>query len=362
MKVLEALVAAFVLVIPCVHAQTSSQSLAATVKEYAEAHYFSGTVFVARNGAVLDRESFGLASKPFNVQNSPDTRYRVASITKAFTAVLTLELAQEGKLKLTDTVTTYLPDFSGEGGSAITLHDLLHHTSGLPNPDRATRTYEEALQKGLPQYEAPQTPSSFVRRFCTGKLTHPVGSAFDYNNCDFIVLGEIISRVTNMSYEQALQTRLLTPLHMNSSGVAHEADIVPRLANTYFRPGPSQPLRSDFAMYPENMSAAGAMYSTVDDLNSFGIALFSGELLNQKSLSEMMTPGLDNYGDGVWVQRYKIGGKERRAFERYGTSMGANALLTIFPEDGVTIILLSNTNETDLGEFRLAIARSAIQQ
>jgi D-alanyl-D-alanine carboxypeptidase len=362
MKTLKVLALAFVVAIPCVHAQTSLQPIPVIAKEYAKAHNFSGTLLVARNGTVLDRESFGLANQPFAVQNSPDTRYRVASITKAFTAVLTLQLVQEGKLRLSDTVTTYLPDFSGEGGNAITLHDLLHHTSGLPNPDRATRTYEEALQKGLPQYEAPQTPSSFVKRFCTGKLTNPVGSAFDYNNCDFIVLGEIISRITGMSYEQALKTKLLSPLHMESSGLAHEADILPRLANTYFRPGASQPLRSDFAMYPENMSAAGAMYSTVDDLSVFGSALFSGQLLDEKSLDEMMTPGLDNYGDGIWVQRYEIAGRKRRAFERYGTSMGANALLTIFPEDGLAIILLSNTNETDLGEFRLAIARAAIQK
>lgn len=362
MKILQALALASVVVVPCVQAQTPSQPISVMAREYARAHNFSGSVFVARRGTVLARESFGLANRPFNVQNSPDTRYRVASITKAFTAVLTLQLVQEGKLRLTDTVVTDLPDFSGEGGNAITLHDLLHHTSGLPNPDRATRTYEEALQRGLPQYEAPQTASSFMKRFCTGTLTHPVGSAFDYNNCDFIVLGEIISRATGMSYEQALKTRILIPLHMESSGVAHEADILPRLANTYFRPGPSQPLRSDFAMYPENMSAAGAMYSTVDDLNLFGAALFYGQLLNQKSLDEMMTPGLDNYGDGIWVQQYEIAGKKRRTFERYGTSMGANALLAIFPEDGVTIILLSNTNETDLGEFRLAIARAAIQQ
>ena len=362
MKILLTLTLAFVAVVPCVRAQTSFQPIAATAQEYAKAHNFSGTVFVARNGTVLDRESFGLANIPFHVQNSPDTRYKVASITKAFTAVLTLQLVQEGKLKLTDAVITYLPDFAGEGGSMITLHDLLHHTSGLPNPDRATRTYEEALQKGLPQYEAPQTPGSFVKRFCTGKLTHPVGTAFDYNNCDFIVLGEIISRVTGMSYEQALKTRLLDPLHMENSGMAREADILPSLANTYFRPVPSQALRNDFAMYPENMSAGGAMYSTVDDLSLFGAALFSGRLLNQRSLDEMMTPGLDNYGDGIWVQRYEIAGKKLRALERYGTSMGANALLTIFPEDGVTIILLSNTNDTDLGEFRLVIAKAAILQ
>lgn len=220
---LASLAVALVVVAPCIHAQTYAHPISATAREYAKAHNFSGTVFVARNGTVLDRESFGLANKPFTVQKSPDTRYRVASITKAFTAVLMLQLVQEGKLKLTDTVIAYLPDFTGEGGSAITLHDLLHHTSGLPNPDRGTRTYEEALEKGLPQYEAPQTPSSFVKRFCTGKLTHPVGSAFDYNNCDFIVLGEIISRITGTSYEQALKTRILSPLHMENSGLAHEA-------------------------------------------------------------------------------------------------------------------------------------------
>jgi D-alanyl-D-alanine carboxypeptidase len=316
---------------------------------------------VASKGSVLDRESFGLANRSFAVPNSPDTRYRVASITKVFTAVLVLQLVEEGKLKLTDSVSAYLPDFSGEGGSVITLHDLLHHTSGLPNPDHAARSYEEALQKGLPQYETLQTPNGFVKRFCTGKLTHSVGSAFDYNNCDFIVLGEIISRVTGDSYEQVLKKRFLKPLHMDNSGLAHEADITPRLASTYFRPGASQPLRSDFPMYPENMSAGGAMYSTVDDLLLFGSALFSGELLRQSSLSEMMTPGLDNYGDGVWVQQYEIAGKKRRVLERYGTSMGANALLTIFPEDGVTIILLSNTNETDLGDFRLSIAQAVIR-
>lgn len=285
-------------------------------------HNFAGTVLVAHNGTVLDRKSFGLANRPFNVPNSPDTRYRVASITKVFTAVLVLQLVEEGKLKLTDSVTAYLPDFSGESGTAITLHDLLHHTSGLPNPDHATRSYEEALQKGLPQYETLQTPSAFVRRFCTGKLTHSVGSAFDYNNCDFIVLGEIISRVTGSSYEQVLNDRLLKPLHMDNSGLAHEADITPRLASTYFRPGISQPLRSDFPMYPENMSAGGAMYSTVDDLLLFGSALFSGQLLRPSSLNEMMTPGLDNYGDGVWVQQYEIAGKKRRVLDVTGPAWG----------------------------------------
>ena len=341
--------------------QPPSFGVRSATEEYAHSHSFSGTVLVARNGTVLERQSFGLANRPFAVPNTLDTRYRVASITKAFTAVLVLQLVQEGKLKLTDTVTSRLPDFSGEGGSVITVHDLLHHTSGLPNPDHAARSYEEALQKGLPQYETMQTPSAFVKHFCTGKLTHPVGSAFDYNNCDFVVLGEIISRVTGNSYEQVLAERLLKPLHMQSSGIAHEADIIPLLANTYFRPGPSQPLRNDFPMYPENMSAGGAMYSTGDDLLLFGSALFSGQLLNTASLAEMMTPGLDNYGDGIWIQRYDIAGKKRRAFERYGTSMGANALLTIFPEDGVTVILLSNTNETDLGAFRLAIARAVLQ-
>ena len=330
-------------------------------RDYARAHHFQGTVLVAKKGVLPYVESFGFANQPFAVKNTPDTRYRVASITKAFTAVIVLQLVEEGKLNLGGTIKTYLPEFEGEGADQITLRDLLHHTSGLPNPDHATRTYEESMQKGLPQYETLQQPSVFVKRFCTGKLTHPVGAAFDYNNCDFIVLGEVVTRVTGHSYEDVLKERLLEPLHMKNSGIAHQALIIPRLANSYFSPGPDQAWRNDLAMYAtENLSAAGAMYSTAGDLLIFTNALFSGRLLNAASLNEMMTPGLEDYGDGVWVRQYDIAGHKRLAMERYGTSAGVNVLLTVFPKDGLTIILLGNTNRIDLGEFRLAIAKSCI--
>jgi CubicO group peptidase (beta-lactamase class C family) len=345
----------------CLCAKGNVESVQEVTQNYAHQHDFQGTVLVARKGALPYQESFGLANQAFAVKNTPETRYRIASVTKAFTTVIVLQLVEEGKLDLQGKIKTYLPDFDGEGADAISLHDLLHHTSGLPNPDHATRTYEESLLKGLPQYETLQQPSTFVKRFCTGKLTHPVGTAFDYNNCDFIVLGEIISRVTGHSYEEVLEQRILKPLHMGNSGIAHQASIIPRLASTYFRPGPNQPQRNDIAMYStENLSAAGAMYSTAGDLLVFADALFSGRLLRQASLKEMMTPGLDNYGDGVWVRQYEIAGHKRQVMERYGTSAGANVLLTVLPQDEVTIILLGNTNGVDLGEFRLAIARACI--
>jgi CubicO group peptidase (beta-lactamase class C family) len=346
----------------CISAKGNDQSIQDVTQSYARQHDFQGTVLVARDGAPIYQESFGLANRPFAVKNTPDTRYRVASITKAFTTVIVLQLVEAGKLDLKQNIKAYLPDFDGEGAETISLHDLLHHTSGLPNPDHATRTYEESLQKGLPQYETLQQPSAFVKRFCTGKLTHPVGAAFDYNNCDFIVLGEIISRVTGQSYEEILEQKILKPLHMDNSGIAHQAAIIPRLANTYFSPGPNQPWRNDLAMYStENLSAAGAMYSTAGDLLLFADALFSGRLLQRASVEEMMTPGLENYGDGVWVRQYEIAGRKRQAMERYGTSAGANVLLTVFPQDKVSIILLGNTNGIDLGQFRLAIARACIK-
>lgn len=361
MKCLLGLMLSLFLLSTCVDAKDNAPSVQDVAQNYARQHDFQGTVLVARNGALIYQESFGLANRPFAVKNTPDTRYRVASITKAFTAVIALQLVEEGKLDLKESIKTYLPDFEGEGAQTISLHDLLHHTSGLPNPDHATRTYEESLQKGLPQYETLQPPNAFVKRFCTGKLTHPVGAAFDYNNCDFIVLGEIISRVTGHSYEEILEQRILKPLHMDNSGIAHQASIIPRLANTYFSPGPNQPWRNDLAMYStENLSAAGAMYSTAGDLLLFAHALFSGRLLHQDSLNEMMTPGLESYGDGIWVRQYEIAGRKRQAMERYGTSAGANVLLTVFPQDKVTIILLGNTNGINLGEFRLAIARAGI--
>jgi CubicO group peptidase (beta-lactamase class C family) len=115
------------------------------------------------------------------------------------------------------------------------------------------------------------------------------------------------------------------------------------------------------SVYPENWYAAGAMYSTVHDLQKFSNALFGGKLVSKESLALMITPGLDDYGYGVWSYERKIDGRPHRVVKRPGRIMGAQGQLYHLVDDGVTVVILSNIGNTDLDELVAAIAKKALE-
>ncbi|MBW8303153.1 MAG: beta-lactamase family protein, partial [Brevundimonas sp.] len=241
------------------HAQTSAPVVADLVRTYATTNAFSGTVLVDQGGETLVFESFGPAERAFGTPAKNDTRYRIASVTKLFTAALILQLVDRGQVDLQAPVATYLPDYRGD--PRITVHTLLNHTSGLPNPDAGADP-----TKGVPLYQLPHTPDELVREYASGAAVHDPGTAWDYNNADYFVLGRIIETVTGQPYADALKQRILDPLGLRDTGMLRYSDIVPGLAASYFRMGDDQPLGADLPVYPENWFAAGAMYSDADDL------------------------------------------------------------------------------------------------
>jgi len=119
------------------------------IEDYAKEHRFNGTILVQKDGKISFVRSFGLANIPFEVPNTRQTKYKIASITKLFTSVLILQLHEQGKIDLNKTIGTYLPDYAGEGADKVTIHHLLHHTSGLPNFD-TVKDMETALKSGIP--------------------------------------------------------------------------------------------------------------------------------------------------------------------------------------------------------------------
>ena len=142
-----------------------------------------------------------MANLPFKVANTNGTKYKIASITKAFTAVLVLQLLEQGKIDLGKPIRTYLPNYAGGGGGRVTVSQLLNHTSGLPNPDKGT-TMETALKVGVPMYQRPWTSDQLLTEFCSGDLIAEPGKTFDYNNADYIVLGKILEQLHGSTYEQ----------------------------------------------------------------------------------------------------------------------------------------------------------------
>jgi CubicO group peptidase (beta-lactamase class C family) len=322
----------------------------ATIRKVIRTHAprLSGTVLIAKNGKTIYRESFGLANRQFEVPNTIDTKYRIASITKLFTSTVALQLHDEGKLALDHPIVTYLPTCSGPLGSHVTVHQLLTHTSGMSDL-AAVASKEEAIRIGIDVYQHPYTSEALAARYCSAPVVSAPGEAFQYNNGDYIVLGRIIEAIEGQPFEAVLQRRILGPLGMQNSGMLYQHRIVPRLASGYFTRDEAVPgLSNDMPVYDENWYAAGAMYSTAADLLKFAEALFGGRLLKESTFALLIKPGLDGYGYGLWIYHDKIGGKDFTAAMRPGQIMGTNTVLYRVLEAGLTIVVLSNTDESNV--------------
>lgn len=166
--------------------------------------------------------------------------------------------------------------------------------------------------------------------------------------------------VYGKTYEQVLRERILQPLGMKDTGLLHQSDVIDGLADTYFFRDDLKALVNDLPVYPENWYAAGAMYSTVHDVLVFSNALFGSKLLQRETLALMTTPGLDDYGYGLWAYDAQINGKKHRVVKRPGQIMGAQSQLYHFLDEDVTVIILSNTGTTDLDEFVAEIGKRVI--
>ena len=330
------------------------------IDSYVKAHNFNGTILIQSNSKIIFQKSYGLANFAFKIPNTPDTKYKVASITKAFTVVLIMQLYEAGKIDLEKTINAYLPDYTGNGGNRVTIINLLNMTSGLHNMDEGS-SLDSVLKNGIPQYQRPYTSDQILAKYCSDPLVKEPGKEFDYNNADYIILGKIIENISGKSFEKNLQEKILQPLQMQNTGMLSQRNIIDNLADTYFFREDLNTLVNDLPVYIENWYAAGAMYSTTTDILKFSDALFGMKLLKQESLNRMFTPGHDEYGYGVWVHKdYEINHKMFTIVKRPGAIMGAQTMLFHIIENGSTIIILSNTGTTSLDDFAAEIAKQII--
>lgn len=337
-------------------AKASEQSsLAAFLNAQLQGTGFGGTILVSA-GSTVERHAFGLAERAFEAPCAVDTTYRIASITKLMTATIVMRLHEAGRLDLDGSIATWLPNYRGEGANRVKLRHLLNHTSGIENFDKGLTSYADAALRGIPAYQLPHTAIELMDRFASGPIQNEPGTAFDYNNADYVILGQIIEAVEEAPYDQVLKTHVLEPLGMARTGMAVQAAIMPRLAPTYYKDG-DLPLANDLPTYGQNWYAAGGLYSTVDDLLTFSQGLYGGRLVSAASLQQLLTPGLDEYGFGQWLSTLDAGGAPHRFAQRPGRIMGANTLLLRMLDDDITVIILANTNLVDTDRLGFRIAR-----
>src|SRR5687767_8174973 len=161
-------------------AQDKAQKIDELLKTYYDYGQFNGSVLVAEGGKVIYKKGFGMANFEWEIPNSADTKFRIGSVTKQFTAALVLQLVEEGKIKLDGKITDYLPDYRKETGDKVTVHHLLNHTSGIPS------------YTGLPGFFAnesrnPYAVKDFVKKFASGDFEFEPGTKFSYNNSGYFL-------------------------------------------------------------------------------------------------------------------------------------------------------------------------------
>ncbi len=262
------------------------------VRGYVNGQTFMGTVLVARGGDVILSKGYGSANLEWDIPNSPATKFRLGSITKQFTAASILLLAERGKLTLDDPIKKYMPD-APAAWEKITIFNLLTHTSGIPN-----------FTTNLPEYKSLQlTDAPVAKSIATVRdkpLDFPTGERMSYSNSGYLVLGYVIERIAGASYEKFITDNIFTPLGMKDSGYDSNIAIIPRRAAGY-APSPAGPINAGY-IHMSIPHAAGALYSTTEDLLRWEQGLFGGKVISAASLAKMTTPFKNDYALGVTVQ------------------------------------------------------------
>lgn len=307
------------------------------VAQAAEEGHFAGVVLVATSDGVLIEHAY---PAPTAQQITVETPFPIASVTKLFTAVLILQLADQDLLALDMPIGTYLPDYPRPAADEITIYHLLTFRSGLPN-------YEQQTANPIDAYLQPHTLEKFVERYLSEPPKAAAGSRFNYTNGDYILLTQIIETVTGMPWSTVLHKQILDPLKMTQSGVIGVDNPGIALARGNFvKDGQLQP---DPAYHPENYFGAGAMYATAGDLLKFARGLDDETLLSAQSRTRMLTPDPE-FGWvalGSWVYDVPTADGLAAASEIRGATWGIGSLLQRVPRTGQTIILLEHHRNLD---------------
>src|ERR1051326_8580269 len=300
---------------------------------------FNGSALVAESGKVVYKGAFGMANMEWNIPNTPDTKFRLGSITKQFTATLILQLVEQGKIKLDGKLSDYLPDYRKDTGAKVTIHNLLSHTSGIPSYTSLPGFFQDVSRN-------PFTVDDFIKKYASGDLEFEPGTKFVYDNSGYFLLGAIIEKVTGKPYEQVLQENIFAPLGMKNSGYDHWGTIISKRATGYTRSA------RGFQTAPYlDMSipyAAGSLYSTVEDLYLWDQALYGEKILSAKSKELMFKPNLNNYGYGFVITKATLAPPTKLAvpvIQHNGGINGFNTTIVRMTNDKRLIVLLDNAED-----------------
>jgi len=319
------------------------------ISEYLELYTklwsFSGSIIAINDGEILFKKAYGYANIEHKVKNTTETKYRIWSITKQFTAAAILILEERGLLRVEDSLKKYFPDCK-ELNPNITIHHLLTHTSGIFNysdlPD-SHKTFHRMCHKKF----------DLIKMFLSKPLNFEPGTQWEYSNTGYYLLGMLIEKLSGKSYSEFLVENIFISLGMFNTGVDDDKKIVENMASGYY-------LNSNDLIHCNyiNMDlvlSSGGIYSTVEDLFIWDKALNSDKLLSRKSIEKMNTPYKNNYGYGVFIET----NNSRRVVQHNGGCEGFLTEIHRYVDDNFAVVILSNYGFTAVNKLCNEIASIA---
>ncbi len=302
---------------------------------------FMGTVAVAENGKTVYSNAFGYADVENKVKNTPETRFRIGSITKTFTSVLVMKAVEENKLKLDEKLSKYFPQI--KNADKITLEHLLNHRSGIHNVT--------ALPDYLTWNSKAITPKDMVAKITAAGSDFEPGKSMSYSNSNYILLSYILETAYGKPYAKLLEEKITKPLGLNNTYFGKAIDAANKEAYSYvFAENFVKDAETDMSV----PTGAGAVVSTTGDLLKFADALFGGKVVSAASLEKMMKM-TDGYGYGL----FSVPFNGLTGYGHTGGIDGFTSALYHFPENKTTYVMLSNGSAFDNNRIAIAALSAA---
>jgi len=290
----------------------------------------SGCVLIARKGEIVLSKCYGPANREFDIPNTPDTKFRLGSNTKQFTAMGILMLAEDGLLSVDDPLSKFYPDYPD--GDRITIHRLLTHSSGIANYNNLGDYGEKMM--------LPMSIDQVVDWFKDEPPQFEPGARFGYSNSGYVLLSGIIEKVSGQSYADFLHDRIFEPLGMHNTGQDVYTEIIKNRATGHASDG-----KTIYQVPYRDMpftSGAGSLYSTINDLFLWDQALYTDKLVSQETLQRIFAPHVDGYGYG-WFIDERFG---RRLIWHGGAINGFLSDISRFVDDTILAVTLFNYEST----------------
>jgi len=309
------------------------------MKLYHEYGLFSGAILVAENGKPVYQNSFGLANLELDVPHTSDMKFVIGSMTKQFTAVLILQMVENGKMKLDDPIIKHIPNYPTTRGNDITIHHLLSHSSGLHHWGGIDGFIGS---KDLHHYEK----DSIMNLFTTLKERNKPGERFRYSSIGYYLLGIALENVSGKTYKELLQEKIFDPLKMVNSSLYNSNEIIKNKATPYRYNFLTA--KYDNAEYrdPSTTFSTGGIITTTNDLLKWDQALYTNSLLSKSSIELLLKPNFDRYSYGFNVN---LRGQHSDLNVRWhgGLVTGYRSQIVRLIDENKTIIFLTNRRDTD---------------